>query len=244
MHEGLKNGTGKGARRIRPLGVPLHGENKVVGRVELDRLHDAIHWGDGGDAKMVADAADGLVVAGIDLRLGPFISRKQGGQARARVDANRVRLGDQTTRRVIDGSSELAGQVLKEGTIAPDIQSLGAVADTQDGLVEAESVLEEELIDGGAGRVIGAAGVDAILSKSLGVNIIAATWQQNPLRIGEQAGDALLALVERDDDGNGSGGLERGQVGRQGTLVVLRVSAGGLGNGDADTHQEDSVRQI
>ena len=243
MHEGRKNGARESASRISPLGMPLHSKYKVAGRVQLHRLHDAVQWGDSGNAKMVAHLADGLVVAGVNLRLEVFFGGLEGSQARTGGDADRVRLSDQTARRVIDAGTELAGQVLKKGAIAPDIQCLGAVADAQNGLVEAEGVLKEKLIGGGAGWVIGAAGWDAIFSKPLWINIIAASWQQNPMRICKQAGDTVLALVKGYNDGGGSGRLERGDVGRQGALVVLRVSAGGLGNGDADAHQEDSVRQ-
>jgi hypothetical protein len=39
------------------------------------------------------------------------------------------------------------------GAAAPDVEGLGALADGEDGLVEVEGVLDEELVDGGAGGV-------------------------------------------------------------------------------------------
>ena len=128
-------------------------------------------------------------------------------------------------------------EVLDERAVAPDVERLRAVADGEDGLVQVEGVLQQELIDGGAAGIGGAALGDAGLAKPLRINVKAAAGEQNAVDAGEQAGDAVLALVEGHEDGRGSGGVEGGDIGRQRALVVLGVAAGGFGNGDSDSHR-------
>ena len=65
VDESFEERAGQGADGVGAFGVPLDGEDEVIGRVELDSLDDTIGGGDGGDAKVVAGLTDGLVVAGV-----------------------------------------------------------------------------------------------------------------------------------------------------------------------------------
>ena len=224
--------------------MPLHSHNKVIGGIEFDGLNHAVGGRKGGDAQRSADLMDGLMMAGVDLWLGILVGWFECGEACAGCEPDRVRFGDEAAGGVVHCFAELGGQVLIEGAIAPDIEGLGAMADAEDGLVETEGILNHELIDGGASGVGRAAGWDTIFAKSLRVYIVAAAGEQDALSTGEHAGDTVLALMERDDDGGSTGGLKRGQIERQRALVVLHVGAGGLGDGDTDVHTGNSVRQV
>ena len=76
LDEGGEDGAGEGAHGVGALGVPLDGDDELVGRIELDGFDDAVGGGDGADAEVVADFVDGLVVAGVDLGRAP---RRAGG---------------------------------------------------------------------------------------------------------------------------------------------------------------------
>ena len=85
LHKGGEDGAGEGADGVGAFGVPLDGDDKVVGRVEFDGLDDAVGGRDGADAQVVAYAVDGLVVAGVDARLGGLVWREERGQAAIRA---------------------------------------------------------------------------------------------------------------------------------------------------------------
>ena len=231
----------KRAGGVGALRVPLDSEDEVIGRVEFHRLDDTVGGGDSGDAEVVAYGANGLVVAGVDLRLGCLFTGQQASEAGCGRDADRMGFGDEAAGGVVDGRPELGGQILIKGAVAPDVESLRAVADAKDGLMEAEGILEEKLIDCGAGGIRRAAGGDALFAKPLWVNIIAASRQEDAVGTGEESCNAVLAFMKWDKNGRGSGGLKGGEVGRERTLVVLGVCAGGLGDSDADGHGRDSV---
>ena len=106
-----------------------------------------------------------------------------------------------------DGLDDLAaGLVIDRGLADPERESrcsqtfrlLHAVADGQDRLVEIEGILEEQLIDGGAGRVGLTALGDRIFAISLRIHIVSAAGQQNSLHAGEQPGDAVLPLMQAE----------------------------------------------
>ena len=106
-------------------------------------------------------------------------------------------------------------QILNQRAVAPDIQTLSTVADGQDRLVEVEGVLKQQLIHGGPGRVGLAALGNWIFAKSLWVNIVAAARQQDSLHPDKQLGDAILALVQGNDNRRSPGGFKRSKVGWQ-----------------------------
>ena len=55
VDESFEEGAGQGADGVGAFGVPLDGEDEVIGRVELDSFDDTIGGGDGGDAEVVAE---------------------------------------------------------------------------------------------------------------------------------------------------------------------------------------------
>jgi Flp pilus assembly protein CpaB len=61
---------------------------------------------------------------------------------------------------------------------------LSTVADGEDGLVEVEGVLEEKLVNSGAGRVGRGALGEGVLAVSLRVNIEVAAGQKDTLHAG------------------------------------------------------------
>jgi len=139
---------------------------------------------------------------------------------------------------VIDGSCE----VLYERAIEPYVQGLRAAADGQNRLVEVEGVLQEELIDGGAGWVGLATFGEHSLAVSLRIYIEFAAGQKHSLDPGKEAGYTVLMLVQRNDDGGSSSGTEGGKIGRQCPLVISRIYTGGLGNGNMDAHGRNQCK--
>jgi hypothetical protein len=143
-------------------------------------------------------------------------------------------------RAVVDGGF----QVLDERAIAPDVQGLRAVADSEDRLLEVESVLEKQLVYGRSGRIRRAAFGDSCLAIPFRINIIATAGEQDSLDSQKQFGNAVLALVEGKYDWGCTGGFEGGKVRRQRTLVVSGITAGGLRDCDMDCHSATSVSLI
>lgn len=133
---------------------------------------------------------------------------------------------------VVDGGAYLCGDVLNQGASAPGIEALQTLADGEDGLVEIEGVLEEELVDGSArcvsGRGFGLPGGAVFL----GVDVGGAAWEKNSLHCGEDASDALRRLMERDGDWGGSGRAQGVEVLRQGALVIRSVKRSWFRDGD------------
>jgi hypothetical protein len=118
---------------------------------------------------------------------------------------------------------------------------LEALADGEDGLLEVEGVLHEELVHGGAVRIGRFALRDGGFAILLGVDVGGGAREKDAVAGGENFGDALGRLVERNGDGRGSGGIKRVEVLGQRTQVVGgRVGdgarAGGLWDGDVDGH--------
>ena len=89
--------------------------------------------------------------------------------------------------------------------------------------MEIKGVLEQEFVDGGAGSVGRPAGGDGFFAVALGVDVEAAAGKKDALNTGEKAGDALGGFVERNNHRVGASRLERGDVLREGALVVLGV---------------------
>ena len=150
-------------------------------------------------------------------------------------------LEDGAFRGVVYGGADFGGDVLDQRAVAPDVEGLDALADGEDGFVEVEGVLDEELVDGGAvgvwGRAVGVAGFAVFL----GVDVGWAAGEENALSRREDFCDALWGLVERDGDGGRSSGVESVQVLGQGAEVVgggvFDVAwAGGFRDRDVDRH--------
>jgi hypothetical protein len=88
------------------------------------------------------------------------------------------------------------------------------MTDRKDGLLEVEGVLQQELIDGGAAGVGLAALGDWIFAKSLRIDIETAAGQQDPLNTEKQPCDAVRSLVQGNNNGGYTGGVEGSKVGR------------------------------
>jgi len=99
--------------------------------------------------------------------------------------------------------------------------------------VQIKRVLQKKLVDSGARRVGWAAGGNGRFAVALGINIETAARKKNARNGGEYLGDALRTLMQRNDDCGRSGGLQRGEIRRERTLVVLRVD-GRFGDRDAN----------
>ncbi len=63
-----------------------------------------------------------------------------------------------TARSVVDLGFTCGGQILNKGAVEPDVETLSAVADGENGFVEIEGVLQKQLLDGFTGWVGGIAG--------------------------------------------------------------------------------------
>ncbi len=185
----------------------------------------------------------GIVRAAIEfvVDVGNVGGWDESGEAGVGGDFEGVGFVDGAAWFVVEGVRLLGGNVLEEGAAAPDVEGLGSVADAEDGFVEVEGVLEEKLVDGFAGGVGGSALGEAVLRVFLGLDVGTAAGEEDAVDGGEDFGDALGGFVEGDEDGSGSGGVERVEILREGAGVVGEgvfgvLRAGGLGNGDADGH--------
>jgi hypothetical protein len=117
------------------------------------------------------------------------------------------------------------------------------MTDGQDGLVEIEGILEEQLIDGGAGWVCLTALGDWIFTIALRIHVESAPRQKNSLHGGEQTGDAILPLMEWNKDGCGAGGTKGSQIRRKRAVIVSVIATGRLGNGNVEAHSCNSVHR-
>jgi len=86
--------------------------------------------------------------------------------------------------------------------------------------MEVERILQEELVDSRAARVSLTAFGNAIFAISLRVNVVATAREQDSMCSMKQSRNAILTLVKRDENGGDAGGMKRGEIGRQRTLVV------------------------
>jgi len=189
--------------------MPLHADNEVRSRVELDGFNDAIDRGDRSDEQVVAGDSDGLMMARIDLWDGSLGGRNQPGESRTGSYPSRMRIGNSAPRLMIHFGLD----VLDQGPVAPDVERLGAVTDGKNGLLEVEGVLQQELIHGGTGGVGFATLGDWVFAKSLRVNIEAAARKQHPLNTEKQPGDAVRSFVQRNNNGGYTGRVKGGKIG-------------------------------
>ena len=158
---------------------------------------------------------------------------------------DRVGVGDGAAGAVVDRRFEFAAaRSWKSDPLRQTFRLWAPWQMAEDGLMEVECVLQQKLVNGSAAGIGGAALGSARLAKPFWINIIAATWQQNSVHRGKQASDAVLALVQRNDDRHCPGGVQGGNVRRQGALVVFRVAAGRLRDGNADSSSKLSVSAV
>jgi hypothetical protein len=201
--------------------MPLDGYDKMRGAVELDGLNHIVGRGDGADDESIADGADGLMMTGIDRCFEPVSGNKQGGrqhccEPRSWGDMDGMGIENFPAGVVIDRCR----QVLNQRAIPPDIEALQTGADGEDRLMEVKGVLQQELVDGGAGRISGTAFRDTGVTVSFRVNVVATAWKQDPLNGEENAGNAILSFMKGNQNRCHAGGMEGGQIGRKRALVV------------------------
>jgi hypothetical protein len=100
-------------------------------------------------------------------------------------------LGDVPSWPVIDDCI----QILNQRAIAPDVQRLHTMADSQYRLVKAEAFLEQQFVNRSAGRVRFLADRHGTFAISLRVNVVTAPRQQDSLHSRKQSRHPFLALV-------------------------------------------------
>ena len=214
--------------------VPLDAENKgSAGRAFgcFEGFDGAIERADGDGLKLVADTGDRLVMAGVDQdrRFGGLRCRDELREKGPGNDGDRMSLGDMAARRVVHGGFEM----LDERAATPHVHRLHSVADAEDGLLQVEGILKQQLVGGFAERVgRGGAGIER-LAELFGVHVGMTARQQHTLRIGDQPGLFLLCGMKRNGDRDAAGLLDCRGVLSPAALVVLGVVGSGLGNKDA-----------
>jgi len=224
--------------------MPLDSDDEVSGGAfggltALYGFDDGILRAAGGDAEAVAGDADGLMVAGVDgeaqeaILLGGLFMGEEGAEERRRDDGGGVGDGYGFACGVVDGHG---GEVLDEGSAAPDVEGLQAEADGEDGLVEVMGVLNEELVYIFAGGVGGAALGDGVLAVLLGVDVGGAAGEEDGLAGVDEVGCFGGGGGEGDRDWLAAAALDGGSVLGPGLTVVFEVGAGGDGDGYAGFH--------
>src|SRR4029077_12868502 len=134
----------------------------------------------------------------------------------------RMRLNDPTPRPVIHRCLENRIDVLDQGSIAPDVEGLRALAYSENRLEKIERVLEQQLVHRRTARIRRPTLRNSFFPISLWIDVEAAPWKQHTLNSLEQPGHAILALVQRNHYRRGSGRLQRRQILRQSALVIFR----------------------
>jgi hypothetical protein len=229
--------------------VPLDAEDEVgVAFGSLTAFYgfdDGVLGAAGGDAEAVSGDADGLMMAGVDRKteeivlFGGFFGGFSGedvpedgfgGYGRGVGDGYGASGG------VVDGHG---GEVLDEGSSAPDVEGLHAEADGEDGLVEVVGVLNEKLVDVFAGVVGGGALGDGVLPVLVGVDVGGAAGKEDGLAGVNEIDNIGWGAGEGDLDGIASGTADGFGIGGPGALIVVGVGAGGKGDGYARLHRDD-----
>jgi hypothetical protein len=213
----------------------------VVAGVDVEVVGIFMERAKGSVGFVAGSEGERVTVLGVRLRIADVVEGDDGSQAGAVSDGNGVGFDDAAVGSVIDIRPYLVRQVLVEGASTPDVEDLQALADGEDGFVEVEGVLNEEFVDGGAGRVGVLAGGDGRFAVGLRVDVGGRAGEKDALAGGEDLGDALRRFMEWDGDGCGSGGVQGVEVLGEGALIIGgRVGheerAGWFWNGNVDGH--------
>jgi len=209
--EAVEDGAGGGADVVAALGMPLDSEDEVGvafgGLTAFYGFDDGVLRAAGGDAEAVAGDADGLMMAGVDgeaeeiVLFGGFFGGLCGEDvAEEGFWGYGCGVGDgyAAAGGVVDGHR---GQVLDEGSAAPDVEGLDAEADGKDRLVEVVGVLDEELVYVFAGVVGGGTLGDGVLAVLVGVDVGGAAGEEDRLAGVDEIGDLGGGAGEGDLDG-------------------------------------------
>ena len=125
-----------------------------------------------------------------------------------RVEFDGVRLGDGSSRCVIHGGF----QVLHQRAAAPDIERLEAIADSEQGLIQIRSILQQQLVDGFARRVGGGAIRVGFFAVFLRINIGGAAWQQHAFAGGHQLRHLRGRIAQRHFHRFTTGEFDRARI--------------------------------
>src|ERR1035437_2151484 len=237
--ESGEEGAGGGALFEGAFGMPLDAEHKAAtdafGRA-FDGLDDAVLGTAGGDAQAVAGNADGLMMAGVHgqaekaVAHGDLLDGRDLAEQRVWRYGSGVGDGDGAAGLVVYGHR---GEILQQGSAAPDVQHLGSEADGEDGFAHVVGILEEQFVDVLAREVGWRALFDGLLAILLGIDVGAAARQESSLAVGDELCGSRGRLPQRHRDGFPSAALDRDGVLIPRPVVVLEVGAGGNRNGDA-----------
>src|SRR5579864_4101800 len=147
---------------------------------------------------------------------------------------DRMRIDHIPAGTMVDARCEDCLEVLNERAVSPDVQGLHSVANRKYWLVEVERILEQEFIDRCASPIGRATRWNACFAVALGVDIEAASGKQHTLGARQQASHTVLALMQRNQDGDRANRLKSGEIGGKGTRIVGCVARSRLRNRDTD----------
>jgi len=102
--------------------------------------------------------------------------------------------------------------MLNQRAVAPDVQVLDSVADAEDWLVQVEGILKQKLVDRRPAGVIRGTLRNSVLAKSLRIDIVRASGEQDTVDPGQQPGHMILALIEPYHNRRSSSGVQRALV--------------------------------
>jgi hypothetical protein len=243
-YEAAKESLGGGADVIASLGMPLNTDNKVDastfgGLATLYGFDDGILGAAGRDAETVTGDSDSLMMAGVDgqtkvaLLLGRLFAGDKGAEERAGGDCGGVGDGDAAACGMVDRED---GQILNQGSSAPDIERLKAETDGEERFIEVVGVLEEEFVYVFPGIVGRSALWDGFLAVFVRIDIGWASGEEDGLAGVDEIDDLGGGGMERNLDGFAAGALDCGGVLGPGGLIVGEVGAGRQGDSDARLH--------
>jgi hypothetical protein len=198
------------------------------------------------DPEAISGDSDCLVVAGVDGKpQEAFLLRNLGGddltQCRFRDHSRDMGHGDGAPGGMIDRHG---GEILNQGSSAPDIQRLGSETDGQEGLIEVMGILDQEFVNVLTRWIGGIALRNRILAVLLWVYIRRRAGKQNPMAGVDEVYCLARCGIERDLHGISTGAANRLCILGPGASVVLRISAGRDRYSDARLHTSIMIRLL
>src|SRR5215470_11035109 len=141
LYEGFENRTGEGVVVDGTFGVPLHGENEVIGRGSFDGFGDLVFGAARDDAQAFSDFVDRLMVAGVDRHTleGGRVVVRHSCQLGIGIDLHGVGDGDGASGCMVDARLD----VLNQRSTTMDVQDLQAVANPEQRLARVVGITQE-----------------------------------------------------------------------------------------------------
>ena len=205
----------------------------------FDGLDDGVLRAARGDVQAVAGDGERLVVAGVDgqaeeaVLFGGFVLHDEAAEQGIRRDGGGVGHCDGAAGGVVDGHG---GEVLDEGSAAPDVERLHAEADAEQRLAQVMGVLEEQLVDGLAAGVGGGGLGFGVLAVLLRVDVGAAAGEQDALAAVDEVGDGGCGRLSGTSTASPPAALDRHRRTGARSARCSQVGAVGDGDGDAGLH--------